>query len=168
MSRSRLYALLLLFWPGNANAQAKHMMVPVRNLLLDFTREWGRESPLGDLAMIPMASEDVEVRFWGGYGIVGTSATVLRRIRGSWRAWRVEVQPCPVYLPIPVGDTITPAALAVYREQARKTCGDHRSDTLSAATVFIGDTLGLYPLGKRNYEAFWQELKRQGYQAWQR
>jgi hypothetical protein len=137
-------------------------MIPTRSFLLSITREWGRESALGDLATARMGPEDVEVRFWDGYGLTGTSGTVLRRVGGRWQAWRAEVQPCPVHLPIPVGDTIKPAALAVYREQARKNCGDHTGDTLAAETVFMADTVGLYSLPEIDYEAYWQELKRVG------
>jgi hypothetical protein len=67
-----------------------------------------------------------------------------------------------VYLPIPVGDTITPAALASYREHARKTCGDPTRDTLPAATIFMADTVALYSLAQGDYESYWQELKREG------
>jgi hypothetical protein len=163
LSRKGLIAVLLLVSsPSAAKAQATHLMVPARNTLLRFTQGWGRESALGDLTMVPMAATDLEVRFWGGYGLVGTSAVVLRRTGGVWQAWRAEVQPCPVRLPISIGDTITAPALAPYREQARATCGDRSRDTLSAAAVFMADTVGLYPLDEGDYEAFWQELKSEG------
>jgi hypothetical protein len=137
-------------------------MAPGRETLLRFTQEWGRESALGELSMRSMGASDVEVRFWGGYGLFGTSAMVLRRTGDVWQAWRAEVQPCPVVLPMPVGDTVSERTLTYYRREARKTCGDRRSDTLSAAAMFRADTVGLYPLPSADYEAYWQELKQNG------
>jgi hypothetical protein len=160
--RALIVALIMWHVPASGTAQATHIMAPVRETLLRFTQEWGRESALGDLSMRAMGDSDVEVRFWGGYGLFGTTATVLRRTGDVWQAWRAEVQRCPVVLPISVGDTLSAPSLASYRREARKTCGDRRSDSLSAAAVFDADTVGLYPLASAEYEAFWQELKQNG------
>jgi hypothetical protein len=160
--KARTLSLLLWLAPAASRAQATHIMVPVRETLLQFTQDWGRESALGDLTTRVMGSSDVELRFWGGFGLGGTSATVLRRTDDTWRAWRAEVQRCPVFLPVAVGDTVSTTTLAAYRQQARRNCGDRRPDTLSSATVFYADTMALYPLADANYEDFWQKLKREG------
>ena len=154
----------LLFWltPSQAAAQATHVMAPRDPSLLEFTRDWGRESVLGDLAARTMRSDDVEVRFWSGFGLFGTSGTVLRRSDGRWRAWQADIHSCQMGLPISVGDTLSAHSRALYREQARKRCGDRSWDTLSAASMIVVDTVALRELPSADYEAFWQELKREG------
>src|SRR3954470_4589769 len=154
--------MFLLRASAAAMGQATHITVPARETLLRFVYQWGEESALGNLRTRPMRPEDVEVRFWQGFGIAGTWGTVLRRRNDQWQAWRVVVQPCPVALPITVGDTISEATLAQYRSQARKTCGRRWEDTLRAATVFLADTVGLYPLRLGSIEVFWQDLKSHG------
>ena len=160
----RTLAVALIVWhlPAQGVAQATHATAPADDVLLQFTQEWGRESALGDLTKRSMAPSDVEVRFWGGYGLFGTSALVLRRTGDVWQAWRALVQGCPVVLPVPVGDTVSDSTLAFYRREARKNCGHPQADTLPATMVFQADAVGLYPLASAGYEAYWQELKRNG------
>jgi len=154
----------LVFWltPYKGAAQATHVIAPPDPSLLEFTREWGRESVLGDLVARAMSRDDVELRFWRGFGLFGTEGTVLRRSGGRWLAWQADIHSCQMGLPISVGDTLSAQSRVFYREQARKRCGDRSWDTLSAASMIVVDTVALRELPSADYEAFWQELKREG------
>jgi hypothetical protein len=155
-------ALAVCLMPAKLLAQATHVLAPTDPTLLRVTREWGRESVLGDLVSQTMKANDVEVRFWSGFGLFGTSGTVLRRSEGRWIAWQADVQTCQFGLSIPIGDTLSPQSRAFYREKARQHCGDRSWDTLSAASIVTIDTVALRELPRADYEAFWQELKREG------
>ena len=155
--------LILLFPFTQPRAQATHLTAPPRDYLLTITQAWGRESSLGDLTATPMDADDVELRFWQGYGLVGTWGLNLRRRQGVWAGWRAVIQRCPIMVPIPVGDTLSPAGREVYRQRARAVCGDRSRDRLSAGWVIDADTVALYPLSRAaEYEAFWQALKAEG------
>jgi hypothetical protein len=155
--------LILLFPSTQLWAQATHLTTPRRDYLLSITQAWGRESSLGDLTATPMDAEDVELRFWQGYGLAGTWGLILRRRHGTWAGWRAAIQRCRITVPIPVGDTLSPAGREVYRQRARAVCVDRARDSLSAGWVITADTVALYPLsGVAEYEAFWQTLKSGG------
>jgi hypothetical protein len=159
--RFTFLASALTLWAGTTEAQATHLTLPKRETLLWFTREWGRESALGDLVTRPMAGSDVEVRFWTGYGLAGTSGTVLQRSGGVWRAWHAVIHSCRLLVPMAIGDTLSTPMFAAYRQQARARCGD-RTSNLSSGLMITADTVALEPLVTADYESFWQELKREG------
>ena len=163
VSRAHLFAaLLLLQAPATATGQATHISAPPRETLLSFVYEWSEESALHNLRTLSMGPDDVEVRFWQGFGLAGTWATVLRRRAGQWQAWRAQVQRCFAMLPPAVADTMSQRTRASYRRQARRACRDPRADTLAVALMLSADPVALYPLGAGDYEAFWQGLKAQG------
>ena len=160
--KSLTAALIFFLMPAKSRAQATHVVVPLEPSLVSFTREWGRESVLEDLVTRQMGQRDVEVRFWSGFGLVGTSGTVLRRSAGRWMAWQADIQSCQLGLPIPVGDTLSARSRARYRDQARRRCGDRSWDSLDAWSMIVVDTVALHQLPRADYEAFWQELKTEG------
>ncbi|HKG92741.1 MAG TPA: hypothetical protein VKA84_12645 [Gemmatimonadaceae bacterium] len=142
-----LLACLAVFGcPGSPPAQGESARPQPGDYLLSITEQWGRESPLGDLRQRALPPGDIEARLWGGYGLVGTSGLVLRRRQGQWSAWRAQVHSCRMYIPIPVGDTMSAASSRRYEAEARAHCGEGRGDTLRAAVVISADTLALLPL----------------------
>ncbi len=75
-----------------SSAQVRVLSEPDNSFLVDVTRDWGKLTRLGDLRMKRMAEDDLEVRFWAGFGLVGTSGGVLRRSGGEWEFVRINVQ----------------------------------------------------------------------------
>ena len=65
---------------------------PADDYLLEITREWSARSRLGDLRTETLGDEDVELRLWGGYGLFGTRAVVLRRTDGNWEGFTVGIE----------------------------------------------------------------------------
>ena len=126
------------------------------------TERWGtRDARLGDLRTKPVSADDIELRFWGGYGLVGTRGIVLRRTSGRWSAWRVDVRRCAAYLPIPVGDTLSETSRLRYEAQARRDCDkpeppppiDGGVSVISSDTL---DVIAVKPRGKLDH--IWREL----------
>ncbi len=101
--------------------QATITSAPSNNYLLRVTQDWGRNSALGDLVAASFGRDDLELRFWSGYG-GGTNGLILRRISSQWSVWRAAVVPCLLNIPMAVGDTLSPAAMENYRHLALANC----------------------------------------------
>jgi hypothetical protein len=146
---------------ADGSAQARRISASVNDYLLEITQEWGRESPLGLLQDRRMAPDDLELRFWSGYGLVGTRGLVLRREAGAWRGWRAQVEPCLLYVPASVAETLQPPAQARYRQLAVERCGER--SPRAAGIVIQADTLALVALPQgADYDSLWQLLRREG------
>jgi hypothetical protein len=112
--------------------------------LLEFTDEWARGSPLGDLRQGKVDPNDIEVRAWGGFGF-GTTATIIRRREGRWRAWHAQVVQCTITVPPAVSDTASEKSMASFRAMARKNCNTSLGNT-HGGTLINADSLILAPL----------------------
>lgn len=155
MGASRLLVALLLMLAPCARAQATRVMADTASYLLQITQEWGRKSPLGRLTALSMQPEDIEVRFWEGYGLAGEWGVVLRRHGGRWRAWDARIVRCNYSVPIPVGDTLSPTSVAHYQRLARARCaeqdaGEHDGPPgTNGWTLISDDTVALTPIAPR-------------------
>jgi hypothetical protein len=134
-------------------------VAPRDNYLLGLTREWAAGSELGDLATREMGPGDVELRYWGGYGLTGTAGVVLRREGGVWKGWSVGVSSCLTTVPFAVGDTMTAATVESYRREARRKCP---SSSPGPGTVIQTHVLRLLPLKSRNIEQAWEAAMEAG------
>lgn len=84
-----------------ACASAGHSLqisAPNDDLLLKITAQAARGSSLGDLRTATVLANEVELRFWGGYGLNGTSGLILHRTNGQWTATRAEWEECVFYV----------------------------------------------------------------------
>jgi hypothetical protein len=163
LRRGALLTLAMGFFPACGFAQAR-AMTDTTDYIIDITDEWGRgDARLGDLRRKQLGREDIELRFWGGYGLGGTRGIVLRRTKGRWTAWRVDVRRCQVYLPIPVGDTLSEASTVKYQVEARRRCDDPPQDSLGSASVIESDTLDVFPaIVPANLGHVWRRLTKAG------
>jgi len=127
--------------PGSAFAQATVASEPAGPSLLNITRGWSRESTLGDLRVLKVRRDYLEVRVWGGYGLTETRGIVLRRDGGQWHAWLAHVVRCSIQIPIPVGDTASASTVRGYMNDARKKCDTSEGDVRPGARIFTADTL---------------------------
>ncbi|HET7187651.1 MAG TPA: hypothetical protein VFI52_05825, partial [Gemmatimonadaceae bacterium] len=148
----------------SAAGAARVVNVPEWSFPLDLTRQWAQQSPLGDLRRRAMEEGDVEVRAWGGYGLRGTKGVVVRRERGTWRAWRVEHVPCKVIVDMPVHDTASATTLAGFLALARRKCGSTVGDVRGISMLLDADTLAIEPLsaGSAAIERAWNAAEREG------
>ncbi|MEM1270523.1 MAG: hypothetical protein AAGI08_10795 [Bacteroidota bacterium] len=85
-------AALVVFSSTAIAQEATVISEPSDDYLLEVTRLWSTLTELGDLRAKPLGEKDVELRVWGGYGIDGTEAVVLRRISGTWEGFNVHVR----------------------------------------------------------------------------
>lgn len=145
------------------------MVADTASYLLRITQRWGRESPLGALVARPMGPDDVEVRLWEGYGLGGQWGVIMRREGGRWRAWHARIVRCTYSVPIPVGDTLSPASVARYRRLARARCGERDAGRAGAPPGTYGwidiadDTVGLAPVTSgAPLASLWAEAVRAG------
>ena len=60
--------------------------------LVDVTRNWGKQSGLNDLRESLIPNEDLELRFWAGFGLEGTRGIILRRSNNIWQAISLNVE----------------------------------------------------------------------------
>jgi hypothetical protein len=102
--------------------QATVSSAPLNDYLLHVSQEWGRTSALGDLVAASFGPDDLELRFWSGYGVVGTRGLIPRRKNNQWAAWRAVIVPCLLYLPMSIADTLSAAATRIYQDRARANC----------------------------------------------
>ena len=137
----RTIIALALASPASALAQATIVSAPTEPSLLNITREWSRESSLGDLRALSVGPDHLEVRVWAGYSQTETRAIVLRRDRGQWHAWLARVVRCSIQIPIPAADTASASTVRGYMTEARKKCGTSQQDVSPGTRIFTADTL---------------------------
>jgi hypothetical protein len=102
-----------------------------------------------------MATGDIELRVWGGYGLGGTRGVVVRQTAGKWQAWRVHVVDCKISVAIPVSDTASAATKSLFFARARKRCGTSIGDTRTGAAMYDADTLAVEALPATALAAVW-------------
>lgn len=105
-----------------------------------------------------LGPDDIELRFWAGYGLVGTRGIFMLRKDREWRAWRVDVKRCAVSLPPSVADTLSETSENRYLQQARRDCDARKRDTLSVASVLSSDTLDAIPVSDSGLADVWTQL----------
>lgn len=71
MNRVSFLCLFLIFeFYSFARAQNVKVIQPDDNYLVEITQQWGSErSVLGDLRTSKLGDNDIELRFWAGYGL---------------------------------------------------------------------------------------------------
>lgn len=107
--------------------------------LIHITRSWSEASALGDLRFSMLGADDLEFRFWAGYGLSGTRGLVLRRVAGEWEAYAAEVASCDLLLPPDF--VITDQNKPELREKARSECG--KIQDRSEGKLFSFDTVAV-------------------------
>lgn len=142
------YALaILVALAHTGSAQARVVSEPAEPFLLNITRDWSRESSLGDLRDLKTEPDRLELRVWGGYGLAGTQGVVLRREHGQWSAYLARVMRCAMQIPLAVGDTASRTTMQRYRTEARRECNAPREDAIGGARMVItSDTLAIAQL----------------------
>jgi hypothetical protein len=137
----RLVIAAALAGSSSALAQATVVSAPAEPSLLNLTRQWSRESILGDLREIKTRPGYFEVRVWRGFDDSETRGIVLRQDSGQWHAWLARVARCAIQVPIPVADTASRPTVRRYLTEARKNCGNSPVDVSPGARIFTTDTL---------------------------
>lgn len=140
-STVRTILALALSVPGSAVAQATVVSAPGEPSLLNLTREWSRESSLGDLRALSVGADHLEVRVWAGFNQTETRAVVLRRISGQWRASLARVLRCSIQIPISAADTASAPTVRGCMTEARRRCGTSQQDVSPGTRIFTADTL---------------------------
>jgi hypothetical protein len=148
--------------PDEAAAQRRRRITDLPpDPIVAATEWWGAYDRRFDpLRYKTLEADDIELRFWGGYGLVGTSGIFLRRTGGQWSVWRVHVQRCAAWLPRSVFDTLSEATEKRYLEHARRNCAQRTPpDSLPEAVPVTIDTLDATPVSPRADVAdVWKEL----------
>jgi hypothetical protein len=129
-----------------AFGQARVVSAPPEPSLLGIARGWSRASMLGDLRELRTASDYVELRVWGGFGLGTTQAVVLRRVGGHWSAFLARVRRCAIQIPIRVGDTASSATMQRYVAEARRQCDTSLGEVAAGVRIITADTLAVVPL----------------------
>jgi hypothetical protein len=157
-------ATVLLLLPFQLRGQATVVSAPDKDYLLDITRSWSRSSPLGDLREIALGVEDLEIRAWGGYGLGGTGATIIRRRSGQWSAWQVRRVRCRIIVPTAVADTASQQTQDALLAQAKRQCGASSDDNIRSGSIFTADTLGVVEMRDRASaaERVWRDASTAG------
>jgi hypothetical protein len=145
--------------PSGTIAQVPKRAPPSEPYLISVTRKWGRESSLGDLAMVMLPDSALELRLWGGFGLGGSWGLVLKRSRlGLWTARRVVVERC--FVVVDPSDALSPDRLRALQAQARTKC---RPSEMRIGKMITVDTLAMYPLPlPANPDSVWREVLRAG------
>ena len=144
-------------------AQAVQSIVPEHDYILALTQQRAATSVLGDLQQRQVDSSDIELRFWGGYGLTGTRGLVLRRTAGRWQAWRATVRTCNVLVPASIGDTLTPEGETEFLTHAKRYCGTRFPRGKEIARIVGLDTLLVVPLSSsRDYASIWRAAVQRG------
>jgi hypothetical protein len=159
----RLVMLLAAMGPlaAHGEAQTVRLSAPKESYLLEITRDAGARSGLGDLAIAPMAVGDVELRFWGGYGLAGTYGLILQRRQGTWTALHGDLRSCSDVIPSSTWDTLTAEGIERIKSSLRANCarqGLQGSGHFVTAHALTLDTL---PSGSDLTE-LWERLERGG------
>ena len=141
--------------------QATITSAPQNNYLLKVSQEWGRTSALGDLVAAPFGPDDLELRFWSGYGVVGTRGLILRRTNGRWEAWRAVIVECHLYVPMSIADTLSAPAKRIYEDRARANC-TQRPELRGPSRDIQADSVGVIRIDSLEAPAFWSALVRGG------
>ena len=156
--------LLVLLLPCRASGQTVQPVpssasAPRGQYLYELTRAWAEASALGDLATRDFAPGDLELRYWGGYGVTGTRGVVIRREGGRWKGWRLRIVTCRVTVPYAVADTISGPTVQRYAADARRKCTD---DAPAAGRAIEAELVELVPLKSRLLAAAWQAAMEAG------
>jgi hypothetical protein len=143
MARQLRFALALIALVSQAGfAQARVLSAPPEPSLLNITREWSRASTLRDLRELKTASDYLELRVWGGYGLtMRTQGVVLRRSSGRWSAFLARVLRCEIQIPRSVGDTASRLTIERYGADARRHCGTPVVDIGAGSQIITADSL---------------------------
>lgn len=139
----RIAVLLAALSARTAVAQARVLSAPAEPSLLSITRDWSRASRLGDLRELKAASDDIDLRVWGGYGMGATQGVILRRARGHWSAFLAQVRRCAIQIPIAVGDTASGATMHGFVLEARRRCDTPLTDVAAGMRIITADTLAV-------------------------
>ena len=135
---------------------------PPDNPILSVTREWGRESALGDLLAWQPSGDDVELRLWRGFSNVlnGTRGLILRRRAGGWKGWEAVVHNCMRLVPTEVEDTLSEAHVAEIKAELRRNCSIITPRT--SGRLIRQDTVELRELRDVDLAATWKAARRAG------
>lgn len=148
-----------------ARSSRVDISAPRDSYLLAISQHWGASSALGDLRTRRMAPQDLEVRLWSGYGLVGSSAIILRREGKRWRAWSADIEHCMLWIPTAMGDTLSKGSYARLNAETRRFCNDStkRYESGSSHVLIRVDTVALIPmLAAHDYAALWRDLVEAG------
>lgn len=157
-------ALITSLIPAVSTAQIPAAQRSAEPYLVNLVQEWGRESRLGDLATARFDTGDVELRFWGGFGMGATRGIVLRRFRGEWSATLATEARCFANVPLPAGDTLSDASIRRYKAEAIAHCGANDTATTSGSILRVieADTLALEPVPVPHGSTTWDALVKAG------
>ena len=159
--RWALFAALLIT-PSTVQGQARIVSAPPEDDLHIWPHSWGAESSLGDLRVEQFDSSDLELRFWGGFGIVGTFGLIVRRKDSVWSASFIEIRSCGISIPLPIADTLSSEGWAYYREQARNHCGDTEPSQMPSRVAYV-EVVVMSPLNiDGTLPQLWQDIVTSG------
>ena len=135
---------------------------PPDNYILSVTREWGRESALGDLLAWQPSGDDVELRLWSGFSTVlnGTRGLILRRRAGGWKGWEAAVHNCVRLVPTEAEDTLSEAHVAEIKAELRRNCTV--ATPRSSGRLIRQDTVELRELADVDLASAWRAARRAG------
>jgi hypothetical protein len=122
--------------------QARVSSAPPEPSLLNLTRQWSRASILGDLRELETGPDHLELRVWGGYGLMMTTqAIVIRRDGGRWAAFLARVLRCEMKIPRSVGDTASHTTMQRLVAETRRQCGVSVTDVGAGMQLLTTDSL---------------------------
>jgi len=123
-------------------AQARVTSAPPEPSLLNVARPWSRASSLGDLRELKTASDHIELRVWGGFGLsTETQAVVIRRVGTQWSAFLARVMRCEIQIQRSAGDTASRETMQRFIAEARRNCGKSLQNVGAGTQIVTAETL---------------------------
>ena len=122
--RRAAFCALVFAQVGCSPSRALPDSAPLDDYLFEITDDAAARSSLGSLRQQPFDDGDVELRFWGGYGLRGTSGLILQRRANTWHARVAQLNDCSMLVPAPAADTLSEAAVARIVASLQAQCVD--------------------------------------------
>ncbi len=156
--------LILLLLVQGCNDDGLEPGFPEDNYLLKIVQSWGSNSEFDLLSEKYLGKEDIELRFWSGFGTRGDHGVILKKTNTDWKAYSVEIRACLVLSHKEgVSDSLKRRVTIdkMYTDQIN--CGPESEVDLVDVIWQFTDSLFVTELQTdSNYNQLWKQLKKEG------
>ena len=92
----KTFLFIFIIFAGACSQNQIEPSSPSDNPVLEIAQEWGENFQLQDLSQKQLSANDIELRFWSGFGTRGDQGIILERTDDKWSGKSVEVLTCVV------------------------------------------------------------------------
>ena len=92
----KTFLFIFIIFAGACSQNQIEPSTPVDNPVLAIAQEWGKNSQLQGLAQKQLSTNDIELRFWSGFGTRGDRGIILQKTDDKWSGKSVDVLTCVV------------------------------------------------------------------------